>query len=69
LPEPAGGWVAYLAGRGIEVITDDIGRDAISRDDARLLIAERRAAEARKREVAERQERQGSRPIVSGGPS
>jgi hypothetical protein len=50
-----GGWPAYLAGRGIAVVPDDIGRLAVSRDDARRLITERREAEARGREAAERQ--------------
>jgi hypothetical protein len=59
LPEsPVDGWRAYLSGRGIEILTDDIGRDAISRADARQLFDEHRAAEERRREVAERQERQ-----------
>ena len=40
---------------GITVITDDIGRKAISRADARRLLTERRESEARGREAAERQ--------------
>jgi hypothetical protein len=56
--EPAIGWAAYLKGRGIGVVTDDIGRSAISRADARQLFDERRANEARKREALERQEQQ-----------
>jgi hypothetical protein len=39
---PVGGWVAYLAGRGLEVLTDDLGRPAVSRADARQLLDERR---------------------------
>ena len=42
-----GGWPAYLAGRGIEVVADDLGRDSITRADARRLFTERREAEAR----------------------
>jgi hypothetical protein len=59
LPEPpAGGWVAYLSGRGIEVVPDDIGRPAIARGDAKQLILEKQQAEAHAREVAARQERE-----------
>jgi hypothetical protein len=59
LPEPpAGGWAAYLTGRGITVLTDDIGRPAITRADARQLLDEHRENEARKREMAARQERE-----------
>jgi hypothetical protein len=53
-----GGWPAYLAAKGIEVVADDLGRDAISRADARQLFEEKRADEARAREVAERREQQ-----------
>jgi hypothetical protein len=56
LPTPVTGWLIELDRRGIKVLTDDIGRLAISRADARLLIAEQRADEVRKREVAARQE-------------
>jgi hypothetical protein len=56
LPAPSiGGWNAYPAGRGIAVVTDDIGRDAISRTAARMLLTEKREAEARRHEAAERQ--------------
>jgi hypothetical protein len=41
----------------LKVVVDDIGRRAVSRDDARQLIAERREAEARQRVVMERRER------------
>ena len=55
LPEPGlGGWHAYLAGHGIEVVVDDIGRQAIARADARRLFRERQEAEARGREAAAR---------------
>jgi hypothetical protein len=53
---PAEGWAAHLINRGVPVELDDIGRPAISRDDARLLIIERREAEerkARQRKLAE----------------
>ena len=58
LPAPVAGWPAFLAARGVEVTLDDIGRMSISRDDARLLIAEQREAEVRRREKAAEFERQ-----------
>jgi hypothetical protein len=43
LPAPAAGsWPAELAARGVELLTDDLGRLAISRDVARHLLAEHR---------------------------
>jgi hypothetical protein len=45
LPEPAGGWAAAMAGRGVEVVLDDLGRAAISRPAARLLFTEHLAQE------------------------
>jgi hypothetical protein len=56
LDPPAGGWDAYLTGRGVGIAVDDIGRKAISRADARQLFDEKREAEARAREIAQRQE-------------
>jgi len=47
LSEPIVGWAAALSERGIELLEDDIGRKAISREDARTLMAERREREAR----------------------
>jgi hypothetical protein len=38
LPAPGDGWSAFLAGRGIEVVTDDIGRKTISRGHATMLF-------------------------------
>ena len=61
LPGPSasvGGWDGFLAAKGVEVMLDDIGRPAISRDDARMLITEKREAEAHAREVMERREQQ-----------
>src|SRR5215207_7540038 len=56
------GWPAYLAARGVAVLVDDVGRDAVSRSDARVLLAEyretvaaEREAVARKREALERE--------------
>jgi hypothetical protein len=58
LPEPPAGWTAYLNAKGVEVVDDDIGRPAVARADARMLIAEQREAEARGREKAAELERQ-----------
>ena len=55
-PEPGGGWDAYLTVRNIPVVTDDLGRKAISSADAKQLFDEQRENEARAREVAARQE-------------
>ena len=52
LAQPAEGWNIYLAGRGITVTVDDLGRTAIARGDARRLFVERRENEARGREKA-----------------
>jgi hypothetical protein len=57
LPEPGvGGWTAYLNNKGIEVLTDDIGRLVISRADAKMLFDEHREWEVRKREAIARNE-------------
>jgi hypothetical protein len=49
LQPPVEGWNTYLNGRGIAVVTDDLGRLAVARDDARRLFVERREAEAKAR--------------------
>jgi hypothetical protein len=51
LDVPAIGWVAYLNNVGVEILTDDVGRPAISRVDARMLISEHHANEVRKAEL------------------
>jgi hypothetical protein len=56
--EPSVGWDAYLTGRGIPVVFDDVGRRSVSRADARQLLDEQREAEARRQEVVRRQEQQ-----------
>jgi hypothetical protein len=53
---PAGGWIAYLAGRGIPIVSDHIGRPSIDSADARQLLDERREAEVRRREAIARNE-------------
>jgi hypothetical protein len=57
LPAPAAGWAAELAGRGVAVVLDDLGRPSIPRDVARDLFAERREQQeeaARRRAEIER---------------
>jgi hypothetical protein len=58
LPAPTTGWLIELDRRGIEVVTDDVGRLAVSRENARLLISEHRAATSHAREVAARRDQQ-----------
>jgi hypothetical protein len=58
LPAPTLGWLIELDRRGIPIVLDDLGRKAISRDDARTLLAERSEAEARRRaKLAENEQR------------
>jgi hypothetical protein len=54
LPAPGDGWSAFLAGRGIEVVTDDIGRASISRGDAKMLFDEQRELAQRRAEALRR---------------
>jgi hypothetical protein len=56
LPEPTVGWQHYLSNRSIQIVSDDLGRDCINRADVRLLLDERREAEARRLEAIQRQE-------------
>jgi hypothetical protein len=58
LPAPTTGWLIELDRRGVKILTDDLGRLAVSRADARMLLDEQREDEARRREAAERQEQQ-----------
>jgi hypothetical protein len=53
---PAVGWPAYLAEKGITVLTDDLGRLCVARGDAKRLFDEHREAVARRREVMARNE-------------
>ena len=63
-PTPVGGWDVYLAGLGIAVIEDDIGRRAIARNDARRLLAEHRASVAREQERLRRHREKAERQAV-----
>ena len=58
LPAPVEGWPTFLAGRGISITIDDIGRASVARTDARQLFTEQREAEVRRREKAAELERQ-----------
>jgi hypothetical protein len=58
LPAPGDGWSAFLAGRGIEVVTDDIGRKTISRGHATMLFDEHAQFEVRKAELLRRADEQ-----------
>jgi hypothetical protein len=58
LAAPVEGWTVFLSARGVEITLDDIGRMAIARSDARLLLTEQREAEVRRREKAAELERQ-----------
>ena len=51
LPVPPIGWTAYLNNVDIEILTDDVGRAAIHRHDARRLFDEHHANEVRKAEL------------------
>jgi hypothetical protein len=53
---PTTGWEPFLTVRNIAIVSDDVGRKAVSRDDARTLIAEKHENERRAQEVARRQE-------------
>ena len=48
LPQPPEGWAAYLGRRGVAIVPDSLGRDAIGHDAARRLLDERRADELRR---------------------
>ena len=53
---PAEGWASYLAGHGISIVFDDLGRRAVSREDARALFEQQRRDEIRKQDQAARVE-------------
>jgi hypothetical protein len=47
LAEPVEGWPIFLGARAIAIIPDDLGRDSVSRGDARRLLDEKREADLR----------------------
>jgi hypothetical protein len=51
-------WRSFLAGKGVAVLTDEVGRLAVSVPDAKRLIAEQRDLEASQREQRARSELQ-----------
>jgi hypothetical protein len=63
-PPSTGGWSAYLAGYGIAVVEDDIGRLSIARGAARHLLAEHREAEAREVERLRRHREETERQAI-----
>jgi hypothetical protein len=56
LPAPTIGWAAGLAEKGVDIVTDDLGRLCVSRSDAKRLFDEKREHEAQAREVMARNE-------------
>ena len=58
LPSPADGWAAELNRRGVVIVADDLGRQAIDRSTARAIYAEAReqqeAAARRRAEIEQR---------------
>lgn len=71
LHAPFGGWEALFASRGVEVVTDDLGRPAIPRAALGELIAEREATKAAQRAESERQRKQAAQKkrVVVGVPA
>jgi hypothetical protein len=72
LPEPAAGWAAEMAARGVEVVLDDLGRAAISRRAARLLFTEHLAQEelaARKRAEIEQRAVEAHQQFLASLPA
>jgi hypothetical protein len=55
---PRSGWAAYLAGQGISIEFDDVGRRAISRGDAKKLLDQQRQAEIRRQDQLARLEQE-----------
>jgi hypothetical protein len=58
MDRPVDGWPMFLGARAIAIIPDDLGRDSVSRGDARRLLDERREQELRAaalRRLAERE--------------
>jgi hypothetical protein len=58
LPSPVGGWPTFLGARGVKIIPDDLGRDSVSRGDARRLLDEKREHELRRAALQKVQEQQ-----------
>src|SRR5215217_812644 len=56
LPVPSEGWANFLGRRAIAFVPDDLGRDCVSRSDARRLLDEKREAEIRAAKLRQLQE-------------
>jgi hypothetical protein len=56
LPSPVEGWPAFLAGHGISIAFDDLGRRCISRADAKRLLDVQRQDEIRRQDLMARNE-------------
>jgi hypothetical protein len=54
LPVPSEGWAVFLGRRGIQIVPDSLGRDAIGHDAAKRLFDEKRANELRRRALMQR---------------
>jgi hypothetical protein len=69
LEVPVAGWKAMLRARGIALHEDDIGRVCIRREDARVVIAERREREAER--AAQQAAKAATRkvPVPAGTPA
>jgi hypothetical protein len=61
LPTPPLGWRSYLEQRGIQVVEDELGREAVHRSDAKRLIVEERERQQQARELALRAEMEAER--------
>jgi hypothetical protein len=57
MDRPVEGWPMFLGARAIKIIPDDLGRDSVSRGDARRLLDERREQELRRAALQRLQER------------
>ena len=69
IAEPIGGFRSMLDRNAIEVVTDDLGRDAITREALGQLLAERREREARlAAEAKKRRAETKPKPVFVGAP-
>lgn len=67
LSTPMAGWVSFFAARGVEVVTDDVGRPAIPREVLGQVIGEKKAAAAARTAESERRRKEAKpQPIYRG---
>ena len=72
LPAPVTGWRAELHRRGLAIVRDDLGREAISRDAARSLLTEQRESaerHARLQQEAEQRAAAQAVQVAAGVPA